>query len=52
MAKLSRGGWGVSNMIAFLVIFIFFILLIAFLVYSVDNEKDSDIHLIETEFIG
>ncbi len=51
MAKLNNSGWGVSNMIAFLIIFIIFILIVAFLVYDVDHEKDSDIHLVQEEVI-
>ena len=49
MAKLNNSGWGVSNMIAFLIIFIIFILIVAFLVYDVDHEKDSDIQLVHTD---
>ena len=49
MAKLNNSGWGVSNMIAFLIIFIIFILIVAFLVYDVDHEKDSDIQLVQEE---
>lgn len=51
MAKLSKGGFGVGDMIGFLVVFIFVILIIAFLVYDVDHEKDSDIQLIQEEFV-
>ena len=51
MAKLNNSGWGVSNMITFLIIFIVFILIIAFLIYDVDHEKDSDIYLIQEEVI-
>lgn len=51
MAKLNNKGWGISNMIAFLIIFIVFILIIAFLVYDVDHEKDSNIQLVQGEVI-
>lgn len=51
MAKLNKSGFGVGDMIGFLVVFIFVILIIAFLVYDVDHEKDLDIQLIQEEFI-
>lgn len=51
MAKLNKSGFGVGDMIGFLVVFILAILIIAFLVYDVDHEKDSDIQLIQEEFI-
>lgn len=51
MTKLNNGGWGVSNMITFLIIFIVFILIIAFLVYDIDHEKGSDIQLVQEEVI-
>lgn len=51
MARLNNGGWGVSNMITFLVIFIVFILIIAFLVYNVDHQKDSNIQLVQEEIV-
>ncbi|HIR49108.1 MAG TPA: hypothetical protein IAB35_03930 [Candidatus Faecimonas gallistercoris] len=51
MTKLNNGGWGVGNMITFLIIFILFLIIIAFLVYDMDHEKESQIHLVEEEFI-
>lgn len=51
MAKLNNKGWGISNMIGFLVVFIIFLFIIGYLVYHVDHEKDSDIHLMENEYI-
>ena len=51
MAKLNKSGFGVGDMIGFLVVFILAILIIAFLVYDVDHEKDSDIQLIQEAFV-
>lgn len=51
MAKLNNKGWGISNLITFLVIFLLFLLVIAYLVYKVDHEKDSDIQLVEENFV-
>ena len=51
MAKLNNGGWGVANLLTFLIVFVIFILIVSFLVYDVDHEKDSNIQLMEEEFI-
>ena len=51
MAKLNNKGWGISNLITFLVIFLLFLLLIVYLVYRVDHEKDSNIQLVEEDYI-
>ena len=51
MASLNNKGWGISNMITFLVIFIIFIFIIAFLVYNLDHEDDSNIQLMEENMI-
>ena len=51
MASLNNKGWGISNMITFLVIFIIFIFIIAFLVYNLDHEDDSNIQLMEEDMI-
>ena len=51
MARLNNGGWGVSNMITFLIIFIVFILIIAFLVSDIDHEKGSDIQVVQEEVL-
>ena len=51
MVKLNNKGWGISNLITFLIIFILFLLVIAYLVYKVDHEKDSDIQLVEEDYI-
>ena len=51
MAKLNNNGWGIGTMIAFIIIFILFLLLVAFLIYDVDHEEDSDIQLMEKEII-
>ena len=51
MAKLNNSGWGVSNLITFLVIFILFLLVVAYLIYSVDHEKGSNIQLLNEEFV-
>lgn len=50
MAKLNNSGWGVGNMITFLIIFILFLLIIAYLVYTFDQE-DPEIHIINEEMI-
>ena len=51
MASLNNKGWGISNMITFLVIFIIFIFIIAFLVYNLDHEDDPNIQLMEEDMI-
>ena len=51
MASLNNKGWGISNMITFLVIFIIFIFIIAFLVYNLGHEDDSNIQLMEEDMI-
>ena len=51
MAKLNNGGWGVANLLTFLIVFVIFILIVSFLIYDVDHEKDSNIQLMEEEFI-
>ena len=51
MAKLNNSGWGVGNMITFLIIFILFLLIIAYLIYHLDHDKNSNIHLINEEVI-
>lgn len=51
MAKLNNGGWGVANLIGFLIIFIIFLFIIAFLVYDVDHEKGSNIQLVQEEVV-
>lgn len=51
MAKLNNKGWGISNMITFLVIFIIFIFIISFLIYNLDHDEGSDFQLIEENMI-
>lgn len=51
MARLNNGGWGISNMLTFLVIFVIFLLIVAVLIYNIDHEKDSDIQLVQEEVV-
>ena len=51
MAKMNNSGLGISTMIGFIVVFILFIIVISILVYNLDHEKDSDIHLIDDGFV-
>lgn len=51
MAKLNNGGWGIGNMIAFLVVFLIFLLIIVYSVYTVDHDDDSNIQLVDEGYI-
>lgn len=51
MRKLNNMGWGLSNLIGFLVVFFLFAVVICFLVYQMSHEESSDIHLVKEEYI-
>ena len=51
MNKLNNSGWGIGTMISFLIIFIMFLLLVAFFLYHMDHDKDSEIRLIDNNVI-
>lgn len=51
MSKLNNKGWGISNLLTFLVIFILFLLVIAYLIYNMDNENGSNIQFLDHGFV-
>lgn len=52
MTKLTNNnGWGIATMIGFLIVFILFLFVIAYLVYDFDHDKDTNIQLVNEEVI-
>lgn len=51
MAKMNNNGWGVGTLIGFIIVFVLFIIVISVLIYNIDHEKGSEIHLVEENLI-
>ena len=51
MAKLNNGGWGIGNMIGFLLVFLVFFLIIIYLVYTIDHEENMNIQLVDEGYV-
>ena len=52
MTKVTNNnGWGIATMIGFLIVFILFLFVIAYLVYDFDHDKDTNIQLVNEEVI-
>ena len=51
MTKLTNSGWGIGTMIGFLIVFILFLFVIAYLVYDFDHDKNTNMQLVNEEVI-